>query len=77
MFQLKNKMAREEFLKIAKQAPNPSYVMDEVALVENMKVLQSVEKNSGVNILCALKGFAMWSMFPIMRNYLLWNNYFW
>ncbi len=70
MFQLKNKMAREEFLKIAKQAPNPSYVMDEVALVENMKVLQSVEKNSGVNILCALKGFAMWSMFPIMRNYI-------
>lgn len=63
-------MVRSAFLDKLKDVPNPSYVMDEVALEENMKILHGVEVQAGINILCALKGFAMWSMFPIMKNYI-------
>lgn len=63
-------MVRSAFLEQLKDVPNPSYVMDEVALEENMKILQGVQNLAGINILCALKGFAMWSMFPIMKNYI-------
>lgn len=49
--------------------PNPCFVIDEQLLEENMIVLSSLEKE-GVRILCALKGFAMWQVFPQMMQFI-------
>ena len=48
----------------------PCYICDEGALERNLKILDSVQKRSGCKIMLALKGFAMFSMFPLIRKYL-------
>lgn len=53
-----------------KQAPSPSFVVDERLLKRNLELLKSVQDRTGCDILLALKGFSMWSTFPMARNYL-------
>lgn len=48
----------------------PCFIIDEEALEENLKVLDSVQNRAGCNILLALKGFAMYSTFPLVKKYL-------
>jgi len=48
----------------------PYYVCEEELLEKNLKVLDDVQKQSGAKILLALKGFAMWSTFPLVSKYL-------
>ncbi|MHC1742558.1 MAG: carboxynorspermidine decarboxylase [Syntrophobacteraceae bacterium] len=48
--------------------PTPCYVIDEAALEENLRVLDSVQERTGCHILMALKGFAMFSLFPLIRR---------
>lgn len=50
--------------------PTPCYVVDEAALEENLRVLDSVQRRTGCKIIMALKGFAMFSVFPLIREYL-------
>ena len=50
--------------------PTPCYIIDEKALERNLKILDSVQKQAGCNILMALKGFAAFSLFPLIRHYL-------
>jgi carboxynorspermidine decarboxylase len=49
--------------------PSPCYVLDEKLLRNNLKLIRSVSKQAGVEIILAFKGFAMWSVFPIVREY--------
>ena len=48
----------------------PCYVVDEPTLVRNLKVLDSVQERTGCKIIMALKGFAMFGVFPLIRQYL-------
>ncbi|NBC82331.1 MAG: carboxynorspermidine decarboxylase [Bacteroidetes bacterium] len=48
----------------------PCYVVNEVKLEENLKILKRVQQEANCRILLALKGFAMWSLFPLIRRYL-------
>ncbi len=50
--------------------PSPSFVLDETALIKNLKLIQSVAERSGAEIILAFKGFAMWSTFPIVKEYI-------
>ena len=52
------------------EIPTPCYVVDEAALIKNLKVLEFVQRQTGCRILLALKGFAMFSLFPVIREYL-------
>lgn len=52
------------------QLPSPCYVLDEELLRINLELLDLVQKEAGVDILCALKGYAMWSSFPLIGQYL-------
>jgi carboxynorspermidine decarboxylase len=61
---------RKEFLAALNNAPNPAYIIDSVALNQNMQLFQLVQKEAQVNILCALKGFSMWGVFEEMSPYL-------
>lgn len=48
----------------------PAYVCDLGALQRNLDILQKVQRQGGCKILLALKGFAMWSVFPQIREVL-------
>ena len=53
-----------------KQIPSPSYVLDERLLRKNLELIANVQKRAGVSVILAFKGFAMWSTFPLVREYL-------
>ncbi|MDP2863682.1 MAG: carboxynorspermidine decarboxylase [Desulfobacterales bacterium] len=53
-----------------KETPAPCYVIEEDALLRNLKILDSVQKQAGCKIIMALKGFAMFAVFPVIRQYL-------
>jgi len=48
----------------------PCFITDLGALEKNLQLLADVQKRAGVTILLALKGFAQWSTFPLVRKYL-------
>jgi len=50
--------------------PSPCFVLFEEALEANLQLLDLVQKEAGVSIICALKGFAFWQSFPLIRQYL-------
>ncbi|TKH42889.1 carboxynorspermidine decarboxylase [Paenibacillus terrae] len=50
--------------------PSPCYLVDERLLVKNLEVLNSVQERTGCKILLALKGFSMFSTFPLVGKYL-------
>ena len=52
------------------QIPTPCYIVDEVRLINNLEILDRVQRQTGCKILLALKGFAMFSLFPVIRGYL-------
>lgn len=52
------------------KVPSPCFVLDQRRLLKNLQLLQHISTASGAGILCAFKGFAMWSTFPMLRQYL-------
>jgi len=50
--------------------PSPCFVIDEAALRRNLSILKEVQERSGATILLALKAFACWPLFPLIREYL-------
>lgn len=55
---------------IYSKIPSPCYVLEEEKLMKNLEILDRVQKESGAKILLALKGYAMWSTFPLCGEYL-------
>jgi carboxynorspermidine decarboxylase len=50
--------------------PSPCWLLDESKLINNVKLLNYVKKQSGAKILLALKGYALWKSFPMIQPYL-------
>lgn len=50
--------------------PSPCYYVDEGLLTRNLEILNSVQERTGCKILLALKGFSMYSVFPLVSRYL-------
>lgn len=50
--------------------PSPCYIVDERLLRKNLEILDSVQRRTGCKILLALKGFSMFSVFPLISQYL-------
>jgi carboxynorspermidine decarboxylase len=50
--------------------PSPCFVCEEELLERNLLILDRVQKESGAKILLALKGFALWSSFDLVKEYL-------
>ncbi|MGC3977704.1 MAG: carboxynorspermidine decarboxylase [Paludibacteraceae bacterium] len=59
-----------DYLKI----PSPCYVLDEQAFRNNLELIKSVKERAGVEIILAFKAFAMWSVFPIVREYIAYST---
>ncbi len=45
-------------------------MLEERKLLENLELIGRVQAESGASIILALKGFAMWSVFPAIKRYL-------
>lgn len=50
--------------------PSPCYVLESENLVRNLELINSVQQRAGITIILALKGFAMFSVFPVIKQYL-------
>lgn len=50
--------------------PSPAFVLDEKLLRRNLELIHHVQQEAGIEIILAFKGFAMWSTFPVVREYL-------
>lgn len=50
--------------------PSPAFVLDEKLLRKNLELINKVQNEAGIEIILAFKGFAMWSAFPLVREYL-------
>ncbi|PJA32149.1 MAG: carboxynorspermidine decarboxylase, partial [Zetaproteobacteria bacterium CG_4_9_14_3_um_filter_53_7] len=50
--------------------PSPCYLLEEEKLIANLKVLKRVQDEADCTIILALKGFSMWSVFPLVKQYL-------
>jgi carboxynorspermidine decarboxylase len=49
--------------------PSPCYVIDEDRFRKNLSLIRHVSDESGAEIILAFKGFAMWGVFDILREY--------
>jgi carboxynorspermidine decarboxylase len=49
--------------------PSPCYVIDEARFRKNLSLIKHVSEKSGTEIILAFKGFAMWGVFPILKEY--------
>lgn len=52
------------------RVPSPCFVVDEVAVESNLKILAEIQTASGAKVLAALKAFSMWSIAPLISKYL-------
>ncbi len=52
------------------QVPSPAFVLEMARLRQNLELIRSVQDQAGVQVILALKGFAMWRVFPIVADYL-------
>ncbi|WP_425390875.1 carboxynorspermidine decarboxylase [Ekhidna sp.] len=52
------------------KTPSPCYVLDEKKLIQNLELINSIQKQAGVEIILAFKGFAMWGTFPLLKKYI-------
>lgn len=50
--------------------PSPCFVVDETALRSNLAILADTRRRSGAKVLLALKAFAMFDQFPLIRDFL-------
>lgn len=52
------------------RVPSPCFVVDEIAVEQNLRLLAEVQESSGAKILAALKAFSLWSLAPLTSKYL-------
>ena len=50
--------------------PTPYFLIDEKKLRENLEILREVQEKAGCKILLAQKAFSMFSVYPLLREYL-------
>ena len=50
--------------------PSPAFILDEKLLIKNLELISRVQNEAGIEIILALKAFALWHVFPLVRKYL-------
>jgi carboxynorspermidine decarboxylase len=50
--------------------PSPCYVIEEERFRKNLSLIKHVSDESGAEIILAFKGFSMWGVFPVLREYI-------
>ncbi len=60
----------KEIVNSFEELPSPSFVCEQDLLENNLKLLKKIQDEADVNILLALKGFALYSTFDLCKKYL-------
>ncbi len=55
---------------ILSQLPSPCWILEEHLLEENLRMLSEIKSRTGIKILLALKGYALWHSFDLVKMYL-------
>ncbi len=55
---------------LSSDLPTPCYILDEKKLIENGKILKSVQDRTGCKILLAQKAFSNFNLYPVIAPYL-------
>ncbi|MCG8308119.1 MAG: carboxynorspermidine decarboxylase [Cytophagales bacterium] len=63
-------MMNDKFDFDASIIPSPCFILDERLLIKNLELLRKIRDDAQIKILCALKGYAMWSTFPLLKKFL-------
>jgi carboxynorspermidine decarboxylase len=50
--------------------PSPCWLLEEEKLQKNLQLISYVKQQSGAKVLLALKGYALWKSFPLIKPYL-------
>lgn len=50
--------------------PSPCWLLDEKKLKSNMRIIEHIKTQSHAKVLLALKGYALWQSFPLIKPYL-------
>lgn len=58
------------YFKSENNIKTPYYLIDEAAIIKNLKILKDVSERAGCKILLAQKAFSMFSVYPLLRQYL-------
>ena len=53
-----------------KQLPSPCWLLEEALLIDNLMLLQKIKNETGAKVLLALKGYALWKSFSLIKPYL-------
>lgn len=64
MTAFRNPEAQQRLEKVLDRIPSPCFVLDEILLEENLRILEGLQQKSRATILLALKSFALWKSFP-------------
>ena len=65
-----HRLARVALPVLTCRVPSPCFVIDEVKLRENLSLIADISQASNARILMALKAFSMWSLAPVIGDYL-------
>ena len=57
-----------------KKVKSPCFVIDEQLLRNNLSLLKSVKERAEIDIIVAFKAFAMWRVFPIIKEYIQYST---
>ena len=52
-----------------KKIPSPCYVIDELLLRNNLKLIKQVKDAAKIDVLVSFKAFSNWGVFPIFKEY--------
>ena len=55
---------------VLEQVQTPVYIVEENLLRDNLSLIRDVAQRADVEIIMAFKAFALWKMFPIIREYI-------
>ena len=55
---------------ILNSLPSPCWLLEEDKLKNNLEILKNIKDKTGVKILLALKGYALWKSFDLVSKYL-------
>ncbi len=53
-----------------RKLPSPCWLLEETLLKNNLECIQDIKNKTGAKVLLALKGYALWKSFPILKPYL-------
>jgi carboxynorspermidine decarboxylase len=52
------------------EIPSPAFVLDLKRFTKNLHLLKEIQDKTGIHIILALKGFSLWHVFPLVKEYL-------